>query len=436
MEHRRTSRRGFLKRSLGATAFFAIPTTGAVPCRALKAMTINPPPSERVLVAHVGVGGRGTSLLRQTQRNAGSEVVAVCDVDQQRLHKAHALCWRGALATADYRRLLDLKDVDAIVIATPDHWHAAIATAACAAGKDVYVEKPLCTFLSEGRDMVAAARKHDRVVQVGIHHRSHPKMHEITRIVRSGRIGKVHTVKSWMWENPFKPRTPPIEPPAHLDFATWLGPAPVVPYHPERVHFKFRWCRDYAGGYMTDWGVHMLNVVTHAMDIDTKGPDAVAAEGEYEQENLYDFPKSMEARWQFSDPDFAMTWTQPSEGGDIAADRNYGMNFYGEAGVLKTWFHDYEFFVDGQKADLPSAAREEDLPPSPGHFQNFLDCVRSRERPIADVEIGHRTTSLCQLANIALDLGRELRWDWRAEKFIDDPAASGLLARAEHASPR
>ena len=195
------------------------------------------------------------------------------------------------------------------------------------------------------------------------------------------------------------------------------------------MHFNFRWCRDYAGGYMTDWGVHMLNVITFAMDIDRKGPDRVAATGVYAPNNLYDFPLSMRAHWDFKDPDFTLEWIQPSQGGDILPGEKYGMTFYGEAGQLRTGFGAYKFYQDGKEAALPEGGRAVDIPRSPGHFKNWLDSMRSRQLPIADVEIGHRTTSLCQLGNIALWTARELRWDWREERFIDDSEANRYLFR-------
>jgi predicted dehydrogenase len=386
------------------------------------------PPTQRLRVGHIGLGGRGSSLLEWSLGAADVEVVAVCDVDRTHLERA-AQTVKSAQAVGDHRAIIDRKDVDAVAIATPDHWHAPIAIEAAAAGKDIYVEKPLCTCLAEGRAMVAAARKHGRIVQVGIHHRSEPDIREIAEIVRSGRIGKVREVKCWMWDNPVKEPTPPSAPPETLDWDRWLGPAPAVPYHPDRVHFNFRWCRDYAGGFMTDWGVHMLNVVTFALDIDARGPESVEATATFAPKNIYDFPTKMEARWEFKDPDFTLRWIQPSEGGDLIPGERYAMNFYGEAGELRTIFGGRKFYKDGKEATLPGGGRTVDVPASPGHYRNWLDSIRTRKPPIADVEIGHRTTSICQLGNIAMWTGRKLRWDWKAEKFLGDPEADKLLTR-------
>ncbi len=375
-------------------------------------------------------------LLSGAQSRSDVSVAAVCDVDRNRLDAAVKATGGTADGFSDYRKILDRNDIDAVVVATPDHWHALVTIDAAASGKDVYVEKPLCTFLAEGRAMVEAARKHRRVVQVGINHRSEEYIRAVVRIVRGGRIGKVKLVKCWVFSNPFEPRTPPQDPPPELDWDRWLGPAPWSAYHPKRVHFNFRWCRDYAGGYMTDWGVHMLNVVTFAMDVDHKGPTTIEASGKFAEGNLYDFPISMEAKFEFQDPDFTLTWTQPGEGGDVLPGEKYGMTFYGEDGELRTSFGAHKFYRDGKEAPLPREGREVEIPTSPGHFQNWLECIRTRAEPIADVEIGHRTTSICILGNVALWTGRKLRWDWRAEKILDDAEANALLSRENRAPYR
>ena len=429
METRRPAgsipRRGFFRKAAGgAVALAGLPAILPGTRSALGASA-----ADRIVLGAIGVGGRGSGLLGMALGRDDVSVAAVSDVDRNHLDAAVRATGGSAEGFGDYRKILDRKDVDAVVIATPDHWHAVASIDAMRAGKDVYVEKPLTTFLAEGRAVVKAARKHGRVVQVGIHHRSEEYIRAIVRIVRGGRIGKVKLVRCWVFGNPFEPRTPPEDPPPELDWDRWLGPAPWRPYHPKRVHFNFRWCRDTAGGYMTDWGVHMLNVVTFAMDVDLKGPSTVEAKGTFAEGNLYDFPISMEARFEFEDPDFTLTWTQPGDGGDVLPGEKYGMTFYGEDGELRTSFGAHKFYRDGEEAPLPREGREVEVPASPGHFQNWLECTRSRATPIADVEIGHRTTSACILGNIALWTGRKLRWDWRAEKFVGDLEANALLSR-------
>lgn len=423
------SRRRFLRRGAQAAAILGLPAISSLRGLGSGAWAA----SDRVGVAHVGVGGRGTSLMGWTRGIAGLGIVAVCDVDRQHLAAAKAAAGSEVEAVDDYRRLLDRKDIEGFVVATPDHWHALIAVEAMQAGKDVYVEKPLSTTIGEGRAIVAAARKHGKIVQVGIHHRSEAYIRSIVEIIRGGRIGPVREVKCWMWTNPVEEPTPGEPVPAELDWDRWLGPAPFVPYHPKRAHYNFRWCRDYAGGYMTDWGVHMLNVVTYAMDVDAKGPTVIEASGRYAERNIYDFPASMQARFEFHDPDFVLSWIQPSEGGDILPGERYGMTFYGEDGELRTGFGSHKFYREGKEAPLPREGKPVDVVVSPGHMQDWLDCIRSRKAPIAESEIGHRTTSLCILGNIALWTGRRLRWDGLAERFIDDAEATRYVSREARA---
>jgi predicted dehydrogenase len=416
------SRRQFLSTAARACSALALPAFLPGAARAFAA-------NERVGVGLIGIGGRGGHHLSATLGTPDVAVAAVCDVDAGHLRSAHAATSGKAEACPDYRAVLDRKDIDAVVVATPDHWHSVVTIDAVGAGKDVYVEKPLSTTLAEGRAMVSAARKHKRIVQVGINHRSEGYVRSIVEIICGGRIGKVREVKCWMWANPVEEPTPPETPPKDLDWDRWLGPAPSVPYHPKRAHYSFRWARDYAGGYMTDWGVHMLNVVTFAMDIDQKGPSLVEASGRYAPRNLYDFPIAMTARFEVKEPDFTLWWIQPADGGDILPGEKYGMTFYGEDGQLRTNFGEHKFFRDGKEAPLPREGKPVNVPKSPGHLRNWLDSIRSRELPIADVEIGHRTTSFCQLGNAALWTGRPLRWDWEKEVVIDDQEATRLLSR-------
>ncbi len=419
---KKNTRRTFIKSSLGTGASLI-----AAPSIFAGGSIL---PSERFRVGHIGIGGRGGSLLRQSVGTKDVDVIALCEVDQNHLARAKGIAKKKTDTYGDHRKVLDRKDIDAVVIATPDHWHGVITIDACNAGKDVYVEKPVSTYLSEGRAMVEAARKNKRMVQVGIHHRSAPYVREIVEIIRSGRIGKVHTIKNWMWDNKFTKKTPPQAPPTHLDYDRWLGPAKKVPYHPLRTHFNFRWCRDYAGGYMTDWGVHMLNIITYAMDIDHMGPVSVEATADYRSDNLYDFPAKMHATWEFKDPDFKMEWIQPSKDGDLIPGQKYAMNFHGEKGELRTLFsHQKQFLVNGKIEKLPEPEREVDIFKSPGHFRNFLNSIKSRKLPHADVEVGHRTNSICLLGNIAMWAGDgKLEWDWKKEKFTNHKKANELLS--------
>jgi len=386
--------------------------------------------NERLVVAHIGLGSRGNALMRQTLGSKNFAVAAVCDVDQQHLARAREKAGPKADAYGDYRKILDRKDIDAVVIATPDHWHALTTIDACRAGKDVYCEKPLSHGIIEGRKMIEAARKHKRVVQTGTHHRMEATVREPCELIRSGRIGRVHHVEMWMWENPFFKKGPGSSPPSHLDWNRWLGPAPMVEYHPKRCHRNFRWFRDYAGGYMTDWGVHMYNVVSWAMDVDRVHPVQIEGRETPYEDSLYEFPETQNVTWHFRDPDFKMTWTEP---GPKSAPERHGMRFHGSDGVLFAWFNGYKVLRNGKPVDVPKSGSQSgdvSLPRAPGNVQNWLHCIKTRGRPINDVEVGHHNAAVCQLGNIASQLGRSLRWNPTEERFVDDKQADQMRLRS------
>ena len=273
---------------------------------------IRRPASDRVVAALIGCGGRGMGLL-SIHDDPGCTIAAVCDVDQQHLAAAKNRIGKCD-AYQDFRRILDRRDIDAVLIATPDHWHAAITVMACQAGKDVYCEKPLCRTIGEGRKMVEAARRYDRVVQMGTQYRSIAQSRQACEWVRNGRLGKVHTVRLSHPRNPTHPCEPPRPMPPDLDWDLWLGPAPWAAYHPARCHFTFRYFMDYGGGAIADNGVHMFSVVSWAMGTDRTGPVTIEATGREAPNNLYDVPVEMRVRYEFADPPFTMLWEQPGGG--------------------------------------------------------------------------------------------------------------------------
>lgn len=377
------------------------------------------PPSERVTAALIGCGGRGTDLL-SIHNDPRCTIAAICDVDEQRVAAAKARIGGGDTCQ-DFRRILDRKDIDAVLIATPDHWHAAITTMACEAGKDVYCEKPLCRTIDEGKKMIAAARRYDRVVQMGTQYRSIAKSRQACEWVRNGRFGKVGTVKLSHPANRIQAREPSRQPPSELDWNMWLGPAPWSPYHPARCHFTFRYFMDYGGGALADNGVHMFSVVSWAMGADQTGPTKISATGRQAPDNLFDVPVEMNVRLEFSDPAFVLVWDQ-GEG------RNLNLEFVGEKATLSGF---WDFQVTAGQADLsPTQPQEFHLPVSDNHSSNWLECIASRRRPIMDVETGHRVTCWSHLGNIAYLLKRELSWDPVAERFIGDDDANRLLSVA------
>ncbi|HEX8200615.1 MAG TPA: Gfo/Idh/MocA family oxidoreductase, partial [Isosphaeraceae bacterium] len=378
-----------------------------------------PPPSERIRIGHIGVKNQGTSNLKALMKHT----VAVCDVDKDVLGKAKALAETGTGETItaydDYRRLLDNKDIDAVVVTTPDHWHARITIDACAAGKDVYCEKPLTLTVAEGCAVVEAARRHDRVVQTGSQQRSDAKFRRACELVRSGRIGKVHTVRVGIpGVNFVGPAVPDTAPPPELDYDFWLGPAPRRPYNPNRVHYNFRFFWDYSGGQLTNFGAHHLDIAQWALGMDESGPVAVEGQARDHEQGWYEVPA-----W------CRVAYTYP---GDVTLvcgqDERGGVTFEGSEGTL--------FVTRGRIESNPAAILRE--PPAAGdvrlevsddHHANWLDCIRSRRRPIADVAIGHRSATVCHLGNIAIRTGRKLTWDPARQELVGDPEAAAMLRR-------
>ncbi len=382
------------------------------------------PPSEQIVLGCIGVGGQGTGLLASFHANPRCRIAAVCDVFKPHLNRAQQHVG-DADAYGDFRRVLDRDDIDAVVIAAPDHWHALMTVMACQAGKDVYCEKPLSRSVAEGRTMVDVTRRYKRVVQMGTQHRSNPAIRQVCEWVRNGRLGKVEKVRLWVWKNRQHKFEPNVAAPPDLDWDMWLGPSPWVPYNPLRCPWNFRWFMQYAGGYMTDWGAHMISVISWAMGTDETGPVAVEGTGTRDYESFWDVPVDMNLTYRFESPSpFEMTWEQPGDGGHGGPE--FGMQFIGHNATITEFFGRHT--VDRGEPDLsPTRPDEIHLYASNNHHVNWLDCIVSRKRPIVDVEIGHRMTCWCHLGNIAYTLGRKVHWDPVAEHFLDDDAANRQL---------
>lgn len=415
-----TSRRRFLSRSLSAMGALAAPAI--FPRGILGAQS----PNERVVTGHIGVGGMGTGHLANLKDLAG----AICDVDENHLRRAAQLVGRYVPLYRDFRHLLDQRDIDAVFVATPDHWHAVMAIYACEAGKDVYVQKPASVTIEEGRKMVQAARRANRVVQVGSQGRSHRNAYLGVRYIRNGGIGRVREVRCWHYANPVGGFRPDADPPPGLDWDLWLGPMRYLPYNVDRCHGNFRWFLELGGGQIRDRGAHIFSVVLWALGSDDRGPVSIEATGSPPREGIWDCPVHMQVRYEFRDPDWTLWWCQP---GEPQLDQLYGATFYGENDRL----------VIGECAS-GSVTEEKALryePPadgyfpyeSPGHEQNFLECVKTRKDPVMPIEAGHAAASLCILGNISYVLGRKLAWDWRKERFVGDDEANRMLSRPNRA---
>jgi predicted dehydrogenase len=390
--------------------------------------------NDRVVVGFIGMGRMGQSNLKDFLKQADVEVAAICDVYAPNLDKASAMT-PGADKYKDFRRLIDRKDIDVVVISTPDHWHAIPTLLACQAGKDVYVEKPLSHTIEEGRRMVEASRRYKRVVQVGTQQRSGKHFQKAVELVRSGNIGKVSFVRTWNFGNQYPNgigNPPDGDPPPELDWDMWLGPAPKLRFNPNRFS-HFRWFWDYAGGMVTDWGVHLLDIVQWAMNADC--PQAISASGGkfYLQDNR-ETPDTLLVTYEY--PGWVCTYENRECNANRILDKGYGIIFHGTEGTLLVDRSGFEVIPETRKGkDGKPVNRMEPVKEASSndqhltHVRNFLDCVKSRQNPISDVEIGHRSTSTTLLANIAYRTRRRIIWDGKNEQIVADREASKLLSK-------
>ncbi len=416
-DEKRISRRDILRAAgatAGAAAFPAIITGPALGAPGVE------PASERLRIGFIGVLNRGMQNMRPLMKHA----VAVCDVDRNVLAAAKAAVDKAnggdCQAYTDYRKLLENKEIDAVVISTPDHWHALQTIHACQAGKDVYCEKPLSLTIREGREMVKAARRHQRIVQTGSQQRSDAKFRRACELVRSGKIGKVHTVRVGIPGVNFKePARPDSEPPSELDYNFWLGPAPLRPYNKNRVHYNFRFFWDYSGGQMTNWGAHHLDIAQWGLGMDDSGPISAEGTGVFHPQMAYEVPERFQVTYKYANGVTLICGSGP--------EFRAGTTFEGDRGTI--------FVTRGKLEATPAELLAEQLGEndvhlyeSGDHYRNWLDCIKSRKLPICDVEIGHRSATVCHLGTMAIRTGRKIDWDPKAEKIQGD----AVLARRVH----
>jgi predicted dehydrogenase len=431
-------RRSFIKTSIAAgTAAAASDVVGPAFGNVLQA-------NDRIRVGVIACGGQGRWNTSDFLRQPEVQIAALCDVYQgsidRMLADRPAGVDRSAVQTyKDFRHVLDRKDIDAVIISTPDHWHALPTIMACEAGKDVYVEKPLALTIAEGRKMVEAARRYNRIVQVGTQQRSARHFARAAEIVRSGQIGRVTRVHAWNVGNqsPEGIGNPPdSDPPPGLDWDFWLGPAPKVPFNKNRFLGTFRWFWDYSGGMMTDWGTHLIDIVHWAMGQDA--PTAVSASGgKYVLKDNRETPDTLEVLFEY--PGFVLTYSNRVLNGRGHDGYGYGIMFYGTDATLFVDRGGFEIFPEMKTADdvsTPRAAvmRMRGRESHADHVRNFIECMKTRKLPVSDVEIGHRSTTAPHLANIALRTGRKIRWDARSEQVLGDGEANRLVSK-EYRAP-
>lgn len=422
MKRRSITRRNFIKGSAGSAAILygLVPTI--IPAHVLGANA----PSNQVTIGMIGVGDHGTGWnLSFYLKNPKARVIAVCDVDSNRLFRAKETVNdrngnEDCFATKDFRQILDRKDIDAVMISTPDHWHTIMSLMAIQAGKDVQCEKPTLT-IHEGKVLSAAVRKHHRVFQTSTEDRAVPEYHRMAELVRNGRIGKLQRIEIQLPRQPTGPGDPtPQAVPKTLDYEMWLGPAPFKPYTKDRVHFNFRWIWDYSGGIICDWGTHLFDTAQWANDTERSGPVEIEGTGTHWSGGLYDTVKDYDVTFRYSNG-VVMT-CKPGEP---------SIKFIGRDGWVGN--NGWRGKVEASSEEiLNSKIGEHEIhlyTNSAGEHDDFLNCVKTRKDPYFPVETGHRVSTVCHLANIMLRLGRKLQWDPAKEEFVSDAEANKWLDR-------
>ncbi|MCE6991848.1 Gfo/Idh/MocA family protein [Dyadobacter sp. CY323] len=390
------------------------------------------PAADVIRVGAIGVNGMGWSDLTAILKNPGVECVALCDVDKNVLDKrVKELDAKGMKVKtySDYRQLLADKSIDAVIIGAPDHWHCLMMVEACQAGKDVYVEKPIGNSIAECRSMVAAQKQSGRVVQVGQWQRSQKHFRDAIAFVHSGKLGKMRLVKVWSyfaWVNPIV-KLPDANPPAGVDYDMWLGPAQKRPFNPNRFHFNFRWFWDYAGGLMTDWGVHLLDYALLGMKADTP-KSVMAAGGKFASpDSGAETPDTLTTVYEFED--FNIQWEHAMGIDDGPYGRQHGIAFIGTNGTLVVDRDGWEVIPEGKRMEAVALQTKQDNGLDL-HAKNFIEVVRSRklEDLNAPVKVGADIAIFAQMGNIAYRTGKKLNWDKEKGKF-DDSEANKLITK-------
>lgn len=417
------TRREFVK----GAGIAAIVAPGLIRCSAAGAAAKSGANS-RINVASIGVRGMGNGHLRSLLGRSDVQVVAICDVDRNirdtRLaaankkyaDRAKSGAFKGVVGYNDFREVMARGDIDAVVVATPDHWHAPISIAAMKSGKDVYCEKPMTLTIAGGRAMCDVSRQYGRILQCGSQRRSSSKQRRACELVRNGRIGRLLRVEVGVGYRPTRAVQHKPQPvPEELDYEMWLGPAPWEPYQADRCHYKFRFVQDYSGGEMTNFGAHYLDVAQWGIGADDSGPVEIEGTGKA-FDGLHN---------TFAEVDLTYTY---ADGVKLrCTHRGHGCKFFGTDGWI-----DAERLSGEPKSMLSAPIGPGDIrlyESRGGHLGNFLECVRTRGLNAAPGEVGHRSATVCHLGNIAMTLGRKLKWDPKAEQFIGDEVANRMRCR-------
>jgi len=421
MKKSTSTRRQFLRRASAIGAAFVVPTIIPSTALGLDGATA---PSERITMGLIGSGGQGTSNMVGFLAFKDVQFLAIADVDKAHRESAAAIVNKqyGNTDCAlynDFRELNDRADIDAVIIGTPDHWHALNAIDAIKKGKDTYVQKPLTWSVQEGRALCEAVKTHGRILQTGSQQRSDDRFRQACELVRNGRIGTLKYVNIGIPDNnkTCEPTWSPEPVPEGFDYDFWLGPAPDAEYHHQRCHYEFRFILDYSGGQVTNFGAHNLDIAQWGLGMDDSGPVEVYGNGVFPESGLF-----TTATQVFFECTYANGVHLTCKTG------KFGMTFEGTEGTI---------YVDRKRIEAtpPEILNEKigdgeiHLYKSEDHYRNFADCVKSRKECICTAEIGHRSATICNIGNIAMRLGRKLAWDPAAERFTGDDEANALLGR-------
>ncbi len=434
---KRFSRRSFVK----ASAASAIAAPMIVPKSAFGA-------NDKITVGFIGVGSRGNAHVNGITGRAGVEAVAACDVDAKYLERAkktmgeknRKLGRRADIAGYEkYEELIARKDIDAVVITTPDHWHTKIAVEAMLAGKDVYCEKPLTLTVDEGKILTRVCKQTKRVFQVGTQQRSGRQFLNTVAFIRNGGLGKISKVNCSIGGGPKGGPFPVEEPPAHLNWDRWLGQTDKVEYRAKRCHYQFRWWYEYSGGKMTDWGAHHVDIAQWGIGMEDSGPYLVKGtathpvpfdeKGNPTKDDSYNTATAFNVKAMFNTKqhgEVEMT---------IRNDGKNGITFTGEKGEIFVNRGGGSGLLDGKRPEVSKDQIAEiyKTEMNPDHYQNWIECIKSRNLPVSDVFSHHRHLSTCHLANIAIRLNREIKFDPKSEQINSDVEANAMLKRKQRA---
>ena len=417
------NRRNFLAASAAAGMAMAAPAVHGVQ------------KNRKYKTATVGSGWWGMNLTRAAIAAGESDIVALCDVDRNQLEPAatnvEELTGKAPKKYCDYREMLEKEKPEIVIVGTPDHWHPLVTIAACNAGAHVYVEKPVSHTIQEGRAMVNAARANDRIVQVGTHRRVSPHNMWGMKFMKDGKLGEIGMVRAFVHSGGGRGHLRPDEdPPEGLDWDMWCGPAPLCPFNPSIHPRGFRHFLDYANGTLGDWGIHWMDQILWWTE-ETFPKNVCSMGGRYIAQNNTDAPDTQAVQFQFDS--FTAVWEHRRYAGNEAEKQSVGCYFYGTEGTLHIgWRNGTTFYPRSKnKAPInePAQLHKPDDQNIPELWADFLKCIKTGSRPVCDIEIGHRSTSMSLLGMLSLKLGRSVKWDGDKERVLDDPDANQLLRR-------